>query len=110
MKDKKIDVQDLIDLLEEPIVLIKEITTDPKEIEYILNFALCEYLYPRKRSAKERIIPKNFGRWESKVVDPKDVPFKSKFKNSEVVAIEDTRPCDTEPSDNTVIRVDFSND
>ena len=46
MEGKTIEMQDLIDLLEDPIVLIKKITTDPKEIEGIINIALNEYLYP----------------------------------------------------------------
>jgi hypothetical protein len=42
----------------------------------------------------------------SKVIDPKDVPFNSSFKNSHTIAIIDDRPCDTETPDN-VVRVDF---
>ena len=93
MGDKKIKVQDIIELLEEPIDLIKTVTTDPIEIEHIINYALYEYLYPPKRSARDRIIKP---RVTSKVVDPKDVPFKSQFKNSHTIAITDDRPCDTE--------------
>lgn len=103
MGDKKIKVQDIIELLEEPIDLIKTVTTDPIEIEHIINYALYEYLYPPKRSALDRIIKP---RVTSKVVDPKDVPFKSQFKNSHTIAITDDRPCDTEAPDN-VVRVDF---
>ncbi len=109
MGNKKITVQDIIELLEEPIDLIKTITTDPIEIEHIIGHALYQYLYPPKRSAKDRILSRDFGRWQSKVVDPKDVPFKSQFKNSHTIAITDDRPCDTEVPDN-VVRVDFSND
>jgi hypothetical protein len=105
MGDKKIKVQDIIELLEEPIDLIKTITTDPLEIEHIINYALYEYLYPPKRSTRDRIIKP---RVASKVVDPKDVPFKSAFKNSHTIAITDDRPCDTEAPN--VVRVDFSND
>jgi hypothetical protein len=106
MGDKQIKVQDIIELLEEPIDLIKTMTTDPTEIESIINVALYEYLYPPKKSTKDRIMPRDFGRWQSKVVDPKDVPFKSQFKNSHTVAITDDRPCDTEAPDN-VVRVNF---
>ena len=106
MKEKQIKVQDIIELLEEPIDLIKTITTDPLEIEHILNYALYEYLYPPKRSARDRIIKPSV---TSKVVDSKDAPFKSAFKNSHTIAITDDRPCDTEPSDN-IVKVDFSCD
>ena len=82
MKEKQIKVQDIIELLEEPIDLIKTITTDPLEIEHILNYALYEYLYPPKRSARDRIIKPSV---TSKVVDSK------------------------EPSDN-IVKVDFSCD
>jgi hypothetical protein len=77
-----------------PIVdeLKETTTTDLSEVEYLIDYALKELLYPPQRSAKDRIIPKDFGRWESKVI-----------------AVEDTRPCDTEPSDN-LIKVDFSRD
>lgn len=106
MKEKQIKVQDIMELLEEPIDLIKTITTDPLEIEHILNYALYEYLYPPKRSARDRIIKPSV---TSKVVDSKDLPFKSAFKNSHTIAITDDRPCDTEPSDN-IVKVDFSCD
>ena len=106
MGDKKIAVQDIIELLEDPIDLIKTVTKDPIEIEHIINYALYEYLYPPKRSARDRIIKPGV---TSKVVDPKDVPFKSAFKNSHTIAITDDRPCDTETPDN-IVRVDFSND
>jgi len=103
-------VSDLKERLKPIVDTIKKYVSDnPDDVEYLIDYALKELLYPRKRSAKDRIIPKNFGRWESKVVDPKDVPFKSKFKNSEVVAVEDTRPCDTEPPSN-LINVDFRPD
>ena len=84
MEDKKIPLQDVIELLEEPIDLIKTITTDPMEIEHIITHALYEYLYPPKRLLKDRIIKSN-------------------------ISITDDRPCDTESPDN-VVRVDFSND
>tara|TARA_Y100001951_G_scaffold11425_1_gene7320 strand:+ start:813 stop:1133 length:321 start_codon:yes stop_codon:yes gene_type:complete len=106
MGDKKIAVQDIIELLEDAINLIKTVTTDPIEIEHIINYALYEYLYPPKRSARDRIIKP---RVTSEVVDPKDVPFKNAFKNSHTIAITDDRPCDTEAPTN-VVRVDFSND
>jgi hypothetical protein len=103
-------VSDLKERLKPIVDTIKKYVSDnPDDVEYLIDYALKELLYPRKRLAKDRIIPKDFGRWESKVVDPKDVPFKSKFKNSEVVAVEDTRPCDTEPPSN-LINVDFRPD
>ena len=105
--NKKVTLKDVKESLQPTIQLIKTHTLCSEDISLILHMAIEEILYPQQKSIQDRIIPKDFGRWESKVVDPKDVPFKSKFKNSEVVAIEDTRPCDTEPSDNTVIRVDF---
>ena len=80
-----------------------------QEIGKLIDYAMYEILNPPKRSAKDRIISRDFGRWQSKVVDSKDVPFKSQFKNSHTVAITDDRPCDTEAPDN-VVRVDFSND
>ena len=98
MGDKQIKVQDIIELLEEPIDLIKTMTTDPTEIESIINVALYEYLYPPKRSAKDRILSRDFGRWQSKIVGP-----------GEKIMHYDDRPCDTEAPDN-VVRVDFSND
>ena len=77
-----------------------------QEIGKLIDYAMYEILNPPKRSAKDRIISRDFGRWQSKVVDSKDVPFKSQFKNSHTVAITDDRPCDTEAPDN-VVRVDF---
>ena len=77
-----------------------------REIGKLIDYAMYEILNPPKRSAKDRIISRDFGRWQSKVVDPKDVPFKSQFKNSHTIAITDDRPCDTEAPDN-VVRVDF---
>ena len=84
MEDKKIAMQDIIELLEEPIDLIRTITTDPIEIEHIMKYALYEYLYPPKRLLKDRIIKSN-------------------------ISITDDLPCDTEAPSN-VVRVDFSND
>ena len=84
MEDKKIAMQDIIELLEDPIDLIRTITTDPIEIEHIMKYALYEYLYPPKRLLKDRIIKSN-------------------------ISITDARPCDTEAPTN-VVRVDFSND
>ena len=77
-----------------------------QEIGKLIDYAMYEILNPPKRSAKDRILSKDFGRWQSKVIDPKDVPFKSQFKNSHTIAITDDRPCDTEAPDN-VVRVDF---
>ena len=70
MGDKQIKVQDIIELLEEPIDLIKTMTTDPTEIEHYTKAVLYEYLYPPKRSVKDRIMPRDFGRWQSKIVGP----------------------------------------
>ena len=91
-----------------PIVdeLLDSVTNKPEDIEYLIDYALKELLYPKKRTAKDRIIKPKV---TSKVMDPKDVSFKSPFKNSYIVAITDDRPCDTEPSDN-LIKVDFSPD
>jgi|TARA_E500000318_G_scaffold82448_1_gene77823 4-alpha-glucanotransferase len=77
-----------------------------QEIGKLIDYAMYEILNPPKKSAKDRILSRDFGRWQSKVVDPKDVPFKSQFKNSHTVAITDDRPCDTEAPDN-VVRVNF---
>jgi hypothetical protein len=77
-----------------------------QEIGKLIDYAMYEILNPPKRSAKDRILSRDFGRWQSKVVDSKDVPFKSQFKNSHTIAITDDRPCDTEAPDN-VVRVDF---
>ena len=77
-----------------------------QEIGKLIDYAMYEILNPPKKSTKDRIISRDFGRWQSKVVDPKDVPFNSAFKNSHTIAITDDRPCDTEASDN-VVRVNF---
>ena len=77
-----------------------------QEIGKLIDYAMYEILNPPKKSAKDRILSRDFGRWQSKVVDPKDVPFKSQFKNSHTVAITDDRPCDTEAPDN-VVKVNF---
>tara|TARA_A100001011_G_scaffold280344_1_gene290319 strand:+ start:1547 stop:1858 length:312 start_codon:yes stop_codon:yes gene_type:complete len=74
-----------------------------QEIGKLIDYAMYEVLNPPKRSAKDRIIKPKV---TSKVMDPKDVSFKSPFKNSYIVAITDDRPCDTEAPDN-VVRVDF---
>ena len=73
-----------------------------QEIGKLIDYAMYEILNPPKRSAKDRIMSKV----TSKVIDPKDVPFNSSFKNSHTIAIIDDRPCDTETPDN-VVRVDF---
>ena len=74
-----------------------------QEIGKLIDYAMYEILNPPKKSTKDRIIKP---RVTSKVVDPKDVPFNSAFKNSHTIAITDDRPCDTEASDN-VVRVNF---
>tara|TARA_E500000318_G_C3415334_1_gene155172 strand:+ start:249 stop:539 length:291 start_codon:yes stop_codon:yes gene_type:complete len=83
-----------------PIVdeLKETTTTDLSEVEYLIDYALKELLYPPKRSAKDRILSRDFGRWQSKIVGP-----------GEKIMHYDDRPCDTEPSDN-LIKVDFSRD
>tara|TARA_B100000085_G_scaffold276383_1_gene295449 strand:+ start:525 stop:770 length:246 start_codon:yes stop_codon:yes gene_type:complete len=52
-----------------------------QEIGKLIDYAMYEILNPPKRSAKDRILSRDFGRW-------------------------DDRPCDTEAPDN-VVRVDF---
>ena len=41
-----------------PIVdeLLDSITNKPEEIEYLIDYALKDLLYPKKRTAKDRII------------------------------------------------------
>ena len=58
-----------------------------QEIGKLIDYAMYEILNPPKKSTKDRIMHRDFGRWQSKVVD-------------------DDRPCDTEAPDN-VVRVDF---
>ena len=58
-----------------------------QEIGKLIDYAMYEILNPPKRSAKDRILSRDFGRWQSKIVS-------------------DDRPCDTEAPDN-VVRVDF---
>ena len=58
-----------------------------REICKLIDYVMYEILNPPKRSAKDRILSRDFGRWQSKVVD-------------------DDRPCDTEAPDN-VVRVNF---
>ena len=80
-----------------PIVdeLLDSVTNKPEDIEYLIDYALKELLYPKKRTAKDRIIHNWKYHLKNEVVNPEDVP--------------DDRPCDTEPSDN-LIKVDFSPD
>tara|TARA_Y100001938_G_C7826099_1_gene299010 strand:+ start:64 stop:342 length:279 start_codon:yes stop_codon:yes gene_type:complete len=75
-----------------PIVdeLLDSVSKKPEDIEYLIDYALKELLYPKQRTAKDRIIHN----WEH--------DLKSKAES-------DDRPCDTEPSDN-LIKVDFSPD
>jgi hypothetical protein len=74
-----------------PIVdeLLDSITNKPEEIEYLIDYALKDLLYPKKRTAKDRIIHNWKHALKSKVVDD--------------------RPCDTEPPNN-LIKVDFKPD
>ncbi len=69
-----------------------------EDIVKIIEHALYEILNSSKKSVKDRILPKV----SSKVVDPKDVPFESTFKNSHCVAITDDRD-----RPNNIVRVDF---
>ena len=69
-----------------------------QEIGKLIDYAMYEILNPPKRSAKDRILSRDFGRWQSKIVGP-----------GEKIMHYDDRPCDTEAPDN-VVRVDFSND
>jgi|TARA_Y100000015_G_scaffold38841_1_gene42120 hypothetical protein len=57
-----------------PIVdeLLDSVTNKPEDVEYLIDYALKELLYPKKRTAKDRIYTT------------------------------DDRPCDTEPSDNLI--------
>ena len=87
-----------------PIVdeLLDSVSKKPEDIEYLIDYALKELLYPKKRTAKDRIIHNWKYALKSEVVDPEDV-------SHTVKKITDDRPCDTEPSDN-LIKVDFSPD
>ena len=87
-----------------PIVdeLLDSVSNKPEDIEYLIDYALKELLYPKKRTAKDRIIHNWKHALKSEVVDPEDV-------SHTVKTITDDRPCDTEPSDN-LIKVDFSPD
>ena len=66
-----------------------------QEIAKLIDYAMYEILNPPKRSAKDRILSRDFGRWQSKIVGP-----------GEKIMHYDDRPCDTEAPDN-VVRVDF---
>jgi len=66
-----------------------------QEIGKLIDYAMYEILNPPKRSAKDRILSRDFGRWQSKIVGP-----------GEKIMHYDDRPCDTEAPDN-VVRVDF---
>ena len=66
-----------------------------QEIGKLIDYAMYEILNPPKRSAKDRILSRDFGKWQSKVVGP-----------GEKIMHYDDRPCDTEAPDN-VVRVNF---
>ena len=66
-----------------------------QEIAKLIDYAMYEILNPPKRLAKDRILSRDFGRWQSKIVGP-----------GEKIMHYDDRPCDTEAPDN-VVRVDF---
>tara|TARA_B100000029_G_scaffold421352_1_gene427581 strand:- start:206 stop:535 length:330 start_codon:yes stop_codon:yes gene_type:complete len=108
MKDLR--VSDLKKRLKPIVDTIREHVSDnPDDVEYLIDYALKELLYPKKRTTKDRIIHNWKYDLKSEVVNPENVPFESQFKNSHTVKITDDRPCDTEPSDN-LIKVDFSPD
>ena len=65
-----------------------------QEIAKLIDYAMYEILNPPKRSAKDRILSRDFGRWQSKIVGP-----------GEKIMHYDDRPCDTEAPDK-VVRVD----
>ena len=69
-----------------------------ERIVQLIEHALYEILNPPKKSVKDRILPKV----SSQIVDSKDLPFKSPFKNSHCIAITDDR----DRPDN-IVRVDF---
>tara|TARA_R100000353_G_scaffold29425_2_gene24348 strand:+ start:880 stop:1140 length:261 start_codon:yes stop_codon:yes gene_type:complete len=85
MSGSELRVSDLKKRLK-PIVdeLLECVSEHRPHIEYLIDYALKELLYPKQRTAKDRII-----------------------KPAEVES--DDRPCDTEQSDN-LIKVDFSPD
>ena len=66
-----------------------------QEIGKLIDYAMYEVLNPPKRSAKDRILSRDFGRWQSKIVGP-----------GEKIMHYDDRPSDTE-APNNVVRVDF---
>ena len=66
-----------------------------QEIGKLIDYAMYEILNPPKRSAKDRILSRDFGRWQSKIVGL-----------GEKIMHYDDRPCDTEAPDN-VIKVNF---
>ena len=66
-----------------------------QEIGKLIDYAMYEVLNPPKRSAKDRILSRDFGRWQAKIVGP-----------GEKIMHYDDRPCDTE-APNNVVRVDF---
>ena len=101
--NKKVTLKDVKQSLKPVIQLIKTHTLSSEDISLIIHMAVEEILYPQQKSIQDRIIPKV----TSKIVDSKELPFKSKFKNSHTIAITDDRPCDTEAPDN-VVRVDFT--
>ena len=69
-----------------------------ERIVQLIEHALYEILNPPKKSVKDKILPKV----SSQIVDSKDLPFKSPFKNSHCIAITDDR----DRPDN-IVRVDF---
>ena len=97
MSGSELRVSDLKKRLK-PIVdeLLECVSEHRPHIEYLIDYALKELLYPKKRTAKDRIIHNWEYHLKNEVVSPEDVPT-------------DDRPCDTEPSDN-LIKVDFSPD
>ena len=94
-----------------PIVdeLLDSVSKNPEDIEYLIDYALKDILYPKKRTAMDRIVNNCKHALKSEVGDPEEVPLNSEFKNSHTAKVTADRPCDTEASDN-LIKVDFSPD
>ena len=66
-----------------------------QEIGKLIDYAMYEVLNPPKRSAKDSILSRDFGRGQSKIVGP-----------GQKIMHYDDRACDTE-APNNVVRVDF---
>ena len=69
-----------------------------EKIVQLIEHTLYEILNPPKKSVRDRILPKV----SSQIVDQKDVPFKTVFKNSHTIAITDFRD-----NSDKIVKVDF---